>query len=72
MLYLNDKYFTEVKNEKYIIHNNKIYQQTQTSKSLKTGYEIINNGKIRKRKIVIQPENNTLSLTDKIQLNKNI
>ena len=33
MLYLNENFFTEVKNEIYIIHNNKIYGLTQTLES---------------------------------------
>ena len=34
MIYLNEKFFTEIKNEKYIIHNNnKIYRLTNTPKN---------------------------------------
>ena len=65
MIYLNEKFYTEVKNENYIIHNNKIYRLTNTPKSLKTRYELINNTKIPKNKIVILSENNELSLIDK-------
>ena len=43
MTYLNQKINTEMKNEKYIIHNNKIYRSTNTPKSLKTHFELINN-----------------------------
>ena len=62
MIYLNEKFFTEIKNEIYIIHNNKIYRQTSFPKSLKTRYELINNTKIPKNKIVILSENGELNL----------
>ena len=35
MIYLNENFFTEVKNNKYIIHDNKIYREIQIPKSLK-------------------------------------
>ena len=65
MIYLHDKFFTEIKNENYIIHNNKIYTLTQSPKSLKTQYQTINNTKIPKNKTVIITENNELTLIDK-------
>ena len=49
MIYLNEKLFTEIKNENYIIHNNKIYRQTNIPKNLKSRYEIINNQKSTKK-----------------------
>ena len=52
MIYLNEKFYTEVKNENYIIHNNKIYRLTNTPKSLKTRYELINNKKYQKTKLL--------------------
>ena len=65
MIYLNEKFFTEIKNENYIIHNNKIYRLKNTPKSLKTRYLIINNTKIPKNKTVILTDNNELTLIDK-------
>ena len=65
MIYLNENFFTEVKNNKYIIHDNKIYRETQIPKSLKTRYEIINSTKIPKNKTVILTDNNELTLIDK-------
>ena len=62
MIYLNEKFYTEVKSDKYIIHNNKIYRLSNTPKSLKTQYELINNTKIPKNKIVILSENGELTL----------
>ena len=43
MIYINEKFFTETKNDKYVIHDNKIYRQTNISKSLQTRYELVNN-----------------------------
>ena len=64
MIYLNEKFFTEIKNENYIIHNNKIYRLTNTPKTLKTRYQLIHNTKIPKNKTVILTENNELTLID--------
>ena len=49
----------------YIIHNNKLYRQTNIPKNLKSRYEIINNQKLPKNKTVILTENNELTLIDK-------
>ena len=65
MIHLNEKFYREVKNENYTIHNNKIYGLTNTPKSLKKQYQKINIIKIPKNKIVILSENNELTLTDK-------
>ena len=62
MIYLNENFYTEIKIENYIIHNNKIYRQTNFPKNLKSRYEIINNQKIPKNKTVILTENNELTL----------
>ena len=66
MIYINDKFYTEIKNENYIIYDNKIYKLTNTPKSLTTRYQLDNNTKIPKNKIVILTENNQLTLIDKI------
>ena len=65
MIYLFEKFYTEVKNENYIIHNNKIYRLTNTPKLLKTRCELINITNVPKTKTVILSENNELTLTDK-------
>ena len=65
MIYLNEKIYTEIKNEKYIVHDNKIYKLTNTPKSLKTRYQLVNNTKVPNNKIVILSDDNTLILTDK-------
>ena len=64
---------TEVKNENYIFHNNKIYRLTNTPNSLKN--KIWTNDTIKKylkTKSLYLSENNTITLADKNQLNKNI
>ena len=53
MIYLNEKFYTEVKSDKYNIHIKKIYRLTNTPKSSKTQYELNNNQKVPKNKIVI-------------------
>ena len=50
MIYLNEKFYTEIKNENYIIYNNNIYRQTNIPKNLKSRYELINNQKVPKNK----------------------
>ena len=62
--YLNDKFYTEVKNEKYVIHEGKIFRET-FPKSLKTQYELIHDMKVPKGKIVNQLETGELVLIDK-------
>ena len=39
MKYLNNKFYTEVNNDKYIINDGKIYRETVAPKSIKTRYE---------------------------------
>ena len=62
--YLNNKFYSEVKNEKYIIHEGKIFRET-VPKSLKTQYELIHERKVPKGKIVNQLETGELVLIDK-------
>ena len=62
--YLNNKFYSEVKNEKYIIHEGKIFRET-VPKSLKTQYETIHERKVPKGKLVNQLETGELVLIDK-------
>ena len=62
--YLNNKFYSEVKNEKYIIHDGKIFRET-FPKSMKTQYETIHDTKVPKGKIVNQLETGELVLIDK-------
>ena len=64
MKYLNDKFYTECKNDKYIIHENKIYRETVSPKSLKTKYEAMNDTKIDRNKTVIELDDGSLVLVD--------
>ena len=64
MKYLNDKFYTECKNDKYIIIDDKIYRETVTPKSLKTRYEVVNNTKIDRNKTVIELSDGSLTVVD--------
>ena len=68
--YLNNKFYSEVKNEKYIIHDGKIFRETVIPKSLKTQYEAIYDMKVHKGKTVNQLEDGSLVLVDKFSVNK--
>ena len=48
MKYLNNKFYTEVNNDKYIINDGKIFRETVAPKSLKTKYEVMNGVKLEK------------------------
>ena len=54
MIYLNENFYTEVRNDKYIIHDKK------KTLSPKTQYKLINNQKVPKNKIVVKSEDNLL------------
>ena len=64
MKYLNNKFYTEYTNDKYIIHENKIFRETVAPKSLKTKHEAMNNTKIDKNKTVIELDDGSLVLVD--------
>ena len=71
MKYLNNKFYTECSNDKYI-HENKIFRETVAPKSLKTRYEAINNVKLYKNKTVIELDDGSLVLVDsKKNFNRN-
>ena len=50
MKYINNKFYTEVNNPKYIINENKILRETSSPKSLKTKYEVMYGVKLDKKK----------------------
>ena len=64
MKYLNNKFYTEVKNDKYIINDGKIYRETIAPKSLKTKYEIMNGVKLEKNLVVIELDDGTLQIQE--------
>ena len=69
MIYLNEKFYTEIENEKtcnsqkWNLSRNKTYLKIK-----KTQYELVNNVKVLKNKIIIQSDNNILTLTDNIYI----
>ena len=64
MKYINGKFYRELENEKYIIHDGKIMFETKMPKSLKTRYEVIFNTKITKTQSVVELDDGTLKLLD--------
>ncbi len=47
--YINNRFYTEVKNEKYIIQDGKFLRETVTPKSIRTRYEVINYVRLTQR-----------------------
>ena len=64
MKYINGKYYKELENEKYIIHDGKIMFETKMPKSLKTRYEVIFNTKLAKTQTVVELDDGTLKLLE--------
>ena len=64
MKYINGKFFKELENEKYIIHDGKIMFETKMPKSLKTRYEVIFNTKLTKTQTVVELDDGTLQLLE--------
>ena len=62
MKYINNKFYTEVNNQKYIINDNKIYRETVAPKSVKTRYEVMNGVKLEKNINVIELDDGTLQI----------
>ena len=62
MKYLNNKFYTEVNNDKYIINDGKFFRETIAPKSLKTKYEIMNGVKLEKNLTVIELDDGTLQI----------
>ena len=54
MKYLNNKFYTEVNNPKYIINDGQILRETTEPKSLKTKYEHLNGVKLDKNLNVVE------------------
>ena len=62
MKYINGKFYKELENEKYIIHDGKIMFETKIPKSLKTRYEIMFDTKLTKTQTVVELDDGTLQL----------
>ena len=64
MKYINNKFYKELENEKYIIHDGKIMFETKTPKSVKTRFEVIFNTKLTKSQSVVELHDGTLQIVD--------
>ena len=64
MKYINGKFYKELENEKYIIHDGKIMFETKMPNSLKTRYEVIFNTKLTKTQTVVELDDGTLQLLE--------
>ena len=64
MKYINGKFYRELENEKYIIHDGKIMFETKMPKSLKTRYEVIFNTKLTKTQTVVELDDGLLQLLE--------
>ena len=62
MKYINGKFYKELENEKYIIHDGKIMIETKMPKSLKTRYEVMFDTKLTKSQTVVELDDGTLQL----------
>ena len=64
MKYVNNKFYTEVDNPKYIINDGIILRETTTPKSLKTKYEIMNGVTLEKNSNIIELDDGSLQIVD--------
>ena len=64
MKYLNNKFYTEVNNPKYIINDGQILRETTEPKSLTTKYELMNGVKLDKNLNVVELDDGTLQIVD--------
>ena len=64
MKYINNKFYTEVNNPKYIINDGKILRET-SPKSLKSKYEVINGVKLDKKSNIIELDDGSLHIVTK-------
>ena len=64
MKYIINKFYKELENEKYIIHDGKIMFETKMPKSLKTRYEIMFDTKLTKAQTVVELDDGTLQLME--------
>ena len=64
MKYINGKFYKELDNEKYKIHDGKIMIESKIPKSLKTRYEIMFDTKLTKTQTVVELDDGTLQLME--------
>ena len=65
MKYINNKFYTEVDNPKYIINDGKILRETSPPKSLKSKYEVMNGVKLDKKSNIIELDDGSLHIVTK-------
>ena len=65
MKYINNKFYTEVNNPKYIINDGKILRETPPPKSLKSKYEVMNGDKLDKKSNIIELDDESLHIVTK-------
>ena len=65
MKYINNKFYTEVNNPKYIINDGKILRETSPTKSLKSKYEVMNGVKLDKKSNIIELDDGSLHIVTK-------
>ena len=65
MKYINNKFYTEVNNPKYIINDGKILRETSPPKSLKSKYEVMNGVKLEKKSNIIELDDGSLHIVTK-------
>ena len=62
---MNNKFYTEVNNPKYIINDGKILRETSPPKSLKSKYEVMNGVKLDKKSNIIELDDGSLHIVTK-------
>ena len=62
MKYKNNKFYTELNNDKYNNNDGKFFKETIAPKSLKTKYEIMIGVKLEKNLVVIELDDGTLQI----------
>ena len=65
MKYINNKFYTEVNNPKYIINDGKILRETSPPKSLKSKYEVMNGVKLDKKSNIIELDDGSFHIVTK-------
>ena len=65
MKFIDNKFYTEVNNPKYIINDDKILRETSPPKSLKTKYEVMYGVKVdKKNKVINELDDGSLQIIE--------
>ena len=65
MKYINNKFYTEGNNPKYIINDGKVPRETSPPKSLKYRYEVMNGVQLDKKSNTIEIDDGSLHIVTK-------